>query len=77
MLTRSRRPGPPASDVELVETVRRNATVDWDKKEQVRTLLRAQVRRLLKKSRYPPDKEEGAIALVMDQAARLAGELVA
>jgi len=62
---------------ELVEAVRRNATVDWDKKEQVRAMLRAQVRRLLKKHRYPPDKEESAIALVMDQAERLASEVAA
>jgi type I restriction enzyme R subunit len=62
---------------ELVEAVRRNATVDWDKKEQVRAMLRAQVRRLLKKYRYPPDKEESAIALVMDQAERLAGDFAA
>lgn len=62
---------------ELVEAVRRNATVDWDKKEQVRASLRRHIRRLLVKYRYPPDKQEGAIALVMDQAERLAGELAA
>jgi len=60
---------------ELVEAVRRNATVDWDRKEQVRAMLRSQVRRLLKKYRYPPDKEDAAIVLVMDQAEQLAHQL--
>ena len=43
---------------ELVAIVRRNATVDWDKKEQVRASLRRHIRRLLAKYRYPPDKQE-------------------
>ena len=62
---------------ELVETVRQNTTVDWDKKEQVRALLRSRIRRLLVKYRYPPDKQENAIVLVMDQAERLARAEVA
>jgi type I restriction enzyme R subunit len=62
---------------ELVDTVRGNTTVDWDKREQVRALLRSRVRRLLIRYRYPPDKQESAIALVMDQAERLASQLAA
>lgn len=62
---------------ELVQAVRRNATVDWDRKEQVRALLRTQIRRLLRRHRYPPDKEQSAIMLVMEQAERLAGEVAA
>ncbi len=62
---------------ELVDTVRRNTTVDWDKKEQVRALLRSRIKRLLVKYHYPPDKQESAILLVMDQAERLAGEIAA
>ncbi len=38
---------------ELVDIVRRNATVDWDKKEQVRASLRRHIRRLLTKYHYP------------------------
>jgi type I restriction enzyme R subunit len=60
----------------LVDAVRRNATVDWDKKEQVRASMRRHIRRLLVKYRYPPDKQEPAIVLVMNQAERL-GEQVA
>ena len=57
---------------ELVASVRQNTSVDWDKKEQVRALLRSRIKRLLVKYRYPPDRQEAAIALVMDQAERLA-----
>jgi type I restriction enzyme R subunit len=53
---------------ELVDVVRANATVDWDKKEQVRASLRRHIRRLLTKYHYPPDKQEAAVQLVMQQA---------
>jgi type I restriction enzyme, R subunit len=62
---------------ELVDAVRRNTTVDWDKKEQVRASLRRHIKRLLVRYKYPPDKQEAAIVLVMDQAERLAGEVAA
>ena len=62
---------------ELVAVVRRNATIDWDKKEQVRASLRRHIRRLLAKYKYPPDKQESAVALVMQQAELFAAELVA
>lgn len=62
---------------ELVAAVRQNTSVDWNKKEQVRALLRSRIKRLLVKYRYPPDKQEAAIVLVMDQAERLAAEAAA
>jgi type I restriction enzyme, R subunit len=62
---------------ELVAAVRRNATVDWDKKEQVRASLRRHIRRLLAKYRYPPDKQEAAVQLVMQQAELFAADLMA
>jgi type I restriction enzyme R subunit len=52
--------------------VRATATVDWDKKEQVRASLRRHIRRLLTKYHYPPDKQEAAVQLVMQQAELLA-----
>ena len=61
---------------DLVAIVRRNATIDWDKKEQVRASLRRHIRRLLAKYKYPPDKQEPAVALVMQQAELFAAELV-
>ena len=60
---------------ELVTVVRRNATVDWDKKEQVRASLRRHVRRLLMKHKYPPDQQEAAVDLVMEQAETFAREV--
>ena len=62
---------------ELVEVVRSNATVDWDKKEQVRALLRSRIRRLLTKYHYPPDKQDAAVILVMQQAEVLASDIAA
>ena len=62
---------------DLVAVVRRNATIDWDKKEQVRASLRRHIRRLLAKYKYPPDKQESAVSLVMQQAELFAAELVA
>jgi type I restriction enzyme R subunit len=57
--------------------VRRNATVDWDKKEQVRASLRRHIRRLLAKYKYPPDKQESAVLLVIQQAELIAADRAA
>jgi type I restriction enzyme, R subunit len=62
---------------ELVSIVRRNTTVDWDKKEQVRASLRRHIRRLLTKYKYPPDKQESAVLLVIQQAELIAAEQAA
>ena len=56
---------------ELVETVRRNVTIDWTVKESVRAKLRAMVKRILRKYGYPPDKQEGATNTVLEQAESL------
>jgi type I restriction enzyme R subunit len=53
---------------ELVETVRRNATIDWTMKESVRAKLRIMVKRVLHKHGYPPDKQEKATQTVLQQA---------
>jgi type I restriction enzyme R subunit len=59
---------------ELVEIVRRDAKTDWSVKEQVRAKLRSAIRRLLLKYGYPPDMEETATQLVLEQAEVIAGE---
>jgi type I restriction enzyme, R subunit len=56
---------------ELVETVKRNATIDWTVKESVRANLRRMVRRILRKHGYPPDLQEQATQTVLEQAALL------
>ena len=59
---------------ELVETVRRNATIDWTVRESVRAGMRNAVRRVLRKHGYPPDKEKKAIDTVIEQAELLSEE---
>jgi type I restriction enzyme R subunit len=56
---------------ELVETVRKNVTIDWTMRENVRAQLRVMVKRILRKYRYPPDKQEKATQTVLEQAALL------
>ncbi len=53
---------------ELVETVRRNVTIDWALRENVRAHLRRLVRRILRRHGYPPDKQEQATRTVLEQA---------
>ena len=53
---------------ELVESVRRNITIDWTLRENVRAQLRVLVRRILRKHGYPPDKQEMATQTVLEQA---------
>ena len=53
---------------ELVETVRRNVTIDWTERENVRAHLRRMVKRVLRKYGYPPDKQEKATQTVLEQA---------
>ena len=56
---------------ELTENLRQNVTVDWSARESVRAKLRLMVRRILRKYKYPPDKQEGAVELVLRQAEAL------
>ena len=53
---------------QLLETVRNNATIDWTLRENVRANLRRLVRRILRKHGYPPDKQEKATQMVIEQA---------
>ena len=53
---------------ELVEAVRKNVTVDWTVRENVRARLRVIVKRILRKYGYPPDKQEKATQTVLEQA---------
>ena len=57
---------------ELVETVRRNVTIDWTVRESVRAKLRITVKRVLRKHGYPPDKQEKATLTVLEQAELIA-----
>ena len=59
---------------ELVATVRKNVTIDWTMRENVRAQLRVLVKRILRKYGYPPDKQEKATQTVLEQAEVLSEE---
>ena len=52
---------------ELTETLRKNKTIDWQKKETARAKMRMIIKRLLKKHKYPPEGVEDAVQTVMTQ----------
>jgi type I restriction enzyme R subunit len=57
---------------ELVEVMRRDVRTDWTVRDDVRARLRSSIKRLLVKYGYPPDKQPGAIKLVMEQMESMA-----
>ncbi|GHO82989.1 type I restriction endonuclease subunit R [Dictyobacter formicarum] len=57
--------------VELTDQLRKNISVDWSVRETVRAKLRILVKRILRKYKYPPDLEQYAIDLVLQQAETL------
>ena len=59
---------------ELVTTVRKNVTIDWTIRDNVRAQLRVYVKRILRKYGYPPDKQEKATQTVLEQAEVLSAE---
>jgi type I restriction enzyme R subunit len=52
---------------ELTDLLRRNRTIDWQKKESARAGMRRMVKKLLRKYKYPPEGMEDAIATVIGQ----------
>lgn len=59
---------------ELAENLRQNIGVDWSVRESVRAKLRLMVKRILRKYKYPPDQQETAVTLVLEQAETLSAE---
>ena len=57
---------------DLVEQVRKNATIDWTVKETVRSRMKVMVKRILRKYGYPPDKQASATETILQQAESLA-----
>ena len=52
---------------ELTETLRKNKTIDWQKREPARAKMRMLIKKLLKKHKYPPEGMEDAVQTVMVQ----------
>ena len=59
---------------ELTETLRKNRTIDWNKKESAQADMRRLVKRLLRKYQYPPEGQEQALETVMAQCEQWADE---
>ena len=57
---------------ELVDTVRRNTSIDWTVRENVQAKMRIAVKKILRKHGYPPDLELKATETVIEQAKLLA-----
>ena len=52
---------------ELTEALRKNKTIDWQKRENARAKMRMMIKKLLKKHKYPPEGMEDAVQTVMTQ----------
>jgi type I restriction enzyme, R subunit len=62
---------------EFVAVMRRDVRTDWTVRDDVRAKLRSSIRRFLVKHGYPPDKQPGAIQLVMEQMEAMAPRFAA
>ena len=62
---------------ELVTQVRKSATIDWTLREGARAKMRVIVKRILRKHGYPPDLQNEATKLVLQQAELLCAEWAA
>jgi len=56
---------------ELTLSLRSNLSVDWSARDGVQAKLRLLVKRILRKYKYPPDQQDGAVGLVLQQAKAL------
>ena len=52
---------------ELADTLRKNRTIDWQKRDSARARMRMMIKRLLRKHRYPPEGMDDAVQTVMTQ----------
>ena len=52
---------------ELTETLHKNKTIDWQRRENARAKMRMLIKKLLKKHKYPPEGVEDAVETVMTQ----------
>jgi type I restriction enzyme, R subunit len=62
---------------EVAKKLRENMTVDWAVRDSVRARLRILIRTLLRKYKYPPDQQPGAVDIVLQQAEVLSEDMAA
>jgi type I restriction enzyme R subunit len=60
---------------ELVDTVRKNTSIDWTIRENVQAKMRIAVKKILRKHGYPPDMQARATETVLEQAKMMADDL--
>ena len=61
---------------ELVDRVKQNVTIDWQVRENARAQIRVLVKRILRKHGYPPEMQQRATELVLEQTEVLCQEWV-
>ena len=61
---------------ELTEKLRKNQTIDWQKKKQARAKMKVDIKKLLKKYKYPPDEQKEAIDIIITQCENWADNIV-
>ena len=59
---------------ELLNSLKRNASVDWQHRESARARMRVLVKRILRKHGYPPDLQDAAVQTVLQQAETLSAK---
>jgi type I restriction enzyme, R subunit len=59
---------------ELISQVRKSVTIDWTLRESARAKIRVMVKRILNKYGYPPDLQEEAVKMVLQQAEQQCAE---
>ncbi|MCC6462592.1 MAG: DUF3387 domain-containing protein [Saprospiraceae bacterium] len=60
--------------LDLYQSFRKNASIDWSVKESMRAKLRSEIKRVWRRHGDPPDKQEQAVRLVLEQVELMAGE---
>ena len=63
--------------LELLNSLKRNASVDWQHRESARARMRVLVKRILRKHGYPPDLQNAAVQTVLQQAEALSAKWAA
>jgi type I restriction enzyme R subunit len=61
---------------ELTNLIQKSRTVDWDKKQSARAYMRTQIKHLLRKYKYPPEKASNAIEIVIKQAELMSSNMI-
>ncbi len=61
--------------IDLIKTIKNNITIDWTVKENVQAKMRSSIKRILRKYGYPPDKQEKATQVILEQAKSVTNEV--